>query len=121
MVSSALTMALLGISACFFPREILDDVQLTSAGIAPLMVQVLGSLYIGFAVLNWMLRSSPIGGIYSRPLAMANFTHFTIGFLSIVKAVISDPKLMALWIPCFVYLIFASLFGSVLFKRSARK
>ena len=52
MVSCALTMALSGISAFFFPRAILDDVQLTSAGIAPLVVQVLGSLYIGFAVIN---------------------------------------------------------------------
>ena len=41
-----------------------------------------------FAMLNWMAKGVIIGGIYSRPIVIANLAHFLIGDLELIKAVI---------------------------------
>ena len=71
-------MALAGLFCSFLPEESL--VLLGSEPDTPtiILVQVTGALYMGFAMLNWMARSSVIGGIYGRPLSMGNFLHFAV-------------------------------------------
>ena len=45
-------------------------------------MQIIGSLYFALAILNWMSKGSFIGGIYNRPIAIANLTHFVIAGLA---------------------------------------
>lgn len=72
-------MAILGISLEFAPHEILNYFEVSSAGsITALFVQLTGALYLGFAMMNWMAKAVLIGGIYARPLAVGNFSHFLI-------------------------------------------
>lgn len=117
MSASALTMGALGISASFLPDEILNYIGIESTGLAPLFVQVLGALYLGFAMMNWMAKSVLIGGIYARPLAMGNFMHFIIGALALVKGTLANSTLTAMWVVTAMYAVFAILFGLVLFGR----
>ncbi len=118
MTSSAVLLGLCGIILTFLPVEILNLLNLQTDRSLQLILQILGALYFGFAMLNWMLKSSRIGGIYNRPIAVANFSHFMIAGLALIKAVFAMSELpRALWILAVVYLIFAIAFGIILFRH----
>ncbi|MCB0398769.1 MAG: hypothetical protein KDD26_03935 [Winogradskyella sp.] len=116
MTLSSLIMGAIGITLSFIP-----DVMLTHLGIEVnqmtlFLLQILGALYFAFAILNWMSKSSIIGGIYNRPLAIANFSHFLIGGLALLKGIISNPELrLVIWGLAIVYIGFGCLFGIILF------
>jgi hypothetical protein len=121
MTASALLMAILGISASFLPKELLTFLGMSSPGIASLLMQVGGALYLGFAMMNWMAKANLIGGIYSRPITMANFTHFTVGALALVKGILVDPAVMTLWLVGGIYCIFAIWFALVAFYHPVQE
>lgn len=117
MILSALLMAAGGVLLQFFPHEILNYFNVDSNGILPLILQMMGALYLGFAMLNWMAKTVLIGGIYARPLAMSNFLHFTVGALALLKYAYSSQASWAVWIAATTYSLFAVLFGIVLFTH----
>lgn len=118
MTSSAIILALIGISLIFFPKEILDYFELSTSDTLELLMQIIGSFYFAFAMLNWMSKGSLIGGIYNRPIALANWTHFFIAVLALIKGVLANPSLSyVIWLIAIIYSIFAILFGIVLFKH----
>ena len=83
-----------------------------------LLMQIIGSLYFAFAMLNWMSKGSLIGGIYGRPIAIANLTHFVIAGLALIKGILSNPSLSyIIWSIAIIYSIFAILFGIVAFNH----
>ena len=84
------------------------------------MCQILGALYFGFAMLNWMLKGGIIGGIYNRPAVIANISHFFIGALALIKGALGTDELpYGFWILTAVYMVFTVLFGWVLFRNPA--
>lgn len=113
-------MAVCGILFQFVPHEVLNIFNVSSNGIVPLLVQMIGAMYLGFAMMNWMAKSILIGGIYARPLAMGNLLHFTIGALALLKFAFSVPTLLNIWIAAIIYSILAILFGIVLFTHPQR-
>tara|TARA_B100001093_G_C26840335_1_gene1020262 strand:+ start:255 stop:659 length:405 start_codon:yes stop_codon:yes gene_type:complete len=118
MALSAIILALLGISLIFFPIEILDYFELSVSDTLELLMQIIGSLYFAFAMLNWISRGSIIGGIYNRPIAIANLTHFFIAGLSLIQGILSNPNLpYTIWSIAIIYTIFAILFGIVAFNH----
>ena len=118
MTLSAIILALIGISLIFFPKEILDYFELSVSGTLALLMQIVGSFYFAFAMLNWMSKESIIGGIYNRPIAIANLTHFLIADLTLIKGVLANPSLpYVIWLIAIIYSIFAILFGIVVFKH----
>ena len=118
MTLSAMIYALIGISLIFLPKEILDYLELSVSDTLELLMQIIGSLYFAFAMLNWMSKGSLIGGIYGRPIATANLTHFVIAGLALIKGILSNPSLSCIiWSIAIIYSIFAILFGIVAFKH----
>ena len=118
MTLSAIILALIGISLIFLPKEILDYLELSVSDTLELLMQIIGSFYFAFAMLNWMSKGSIIGGIYNRPIAIANLTHFVIAGLALIKGIISNPSLSyIIWSIAIIYSIFAILFGIVAFKH----
>jgi hypothetical protein len=89
MVASAAVMGLAGLAALFLPAEILKNVQEPSTAFQMICLQIMGALYLGFALMNWMAKTVLIGGIYSRPLAIGNFFHFLTGALILFKAMMN--------------------------------
>ena len=119
MTLSAIILALIGISLIFLPNEILDYLELSVSETLQLLMQIIGSLYVALAILNWMSKGSLIGGIYGRPIAMANLTHFVIAGLALIKGILSNPSLSyVIWSIAIIYLIFAIFFGIVAFRHS---
>jgi hypothetical protein len=81
-------------------------------------MQIIGSLYFALAILNWMSKGSLIGGIYGRPIAMANLTHFVIAGLALIKGILANPSLSyVIWSIAIIYSIFAIFFGIVAFRH----
>ena len=107
-----------GLSLTFLPEEISAYINISSAKPFLLVLQILGALYLSFAMLNWMVKGSLIGGIYNKPIAMANFMHFFIAGLALIKGLLSNPGLpYAVWAFAGVYSIFALLFGLIAFRH----
>lgn len=120
MSLSALLMAVLGIAATFLPQEILSQLGVEPRGIEVLQIQVLGALYLGFAMLNWMARGNLIGGVYSRPVAMGNFLHFAVVAITLVKALLGGMNGEALLIGAVLYSVFAVWFGLAAFTHPTK-
>jgi uncharacterized protein YqgV (UPF0045/DUF77 family) len=70
------------------------------------VVQVLAGLYLAFAIMNWTIKASVIGGIYHRPLALGNFTHFFIGTLVLLNYLFAGNIPLVLVIATLVYAFF---------------
>ena len=92
---------------------------LSAAFLAALLIQIAGALYLAFAILNWTVRNSPIGGIYNRPVALANVVHFTIAAITLLKAALAhsaanqfsrSPEIITVTV---FYCAFAIWFGLV--------
>ena len=117
MTASAAVLGIAGIVLIFSPQEFANLFNLAGTEI---ILQVLGALYFGFAMLNWAARANLIGGIYSRPVAIGNLTHFAIGGLALVKLAFHHPSPSYIWI-AIVYSVFAILFGYVFYTSPAMK
>lgn len=118
MTLSAIILGTGGIVLTFIPDLILSFLKIDVNRITLLMLQILGALYFGFGMLNWMTKSSLIGGIYNRPVAVANFAHFLIAAIALLKGLIPDPEAhYALWILGAIYSVFAIIFTILLFRH----
>lgn len=115
MTISAVFLALLGLGTLFAPAEVLGVHGTPPDNATKLLIQMMGALYLGFAILNWTARGVLIGGIYSRPVALGNFWHFLIVGLLLSKAAF-DFAALPLMISAAVFTAFAVWFGLVLFR-----
>jgi hypothetical protein len=121
MAASAILLGFLGLAVSFLPKEILMNAGISSNEALILLVQIAGALYIGFAIMNWMAKAVLIGGIYAKPLAMGNFTHFFIAAIALLKAATHHPGSPYWWMAAIVYSLFAILFGKILFTSPLKK
>ncbi len=115
MISSAAFMAVLGLVTSFAPDKVLETHGTVPDNATLLLVQMMGALYLGFAMLNWAARGVLIGGIYARPVAAGNFLHFAMVGITLSKAAIAF-KAVPLAISAFVFSFFAVCFGLVMFR-----
>ena len=115
MIVSAMVMAALGLVASFVPREILIALGSKPQALEVLLVQVVGALYLGFAMLNWMARGNLIGGVYGRPVAFGNFMHLMVVALAMLKALIVGPRQPIVIVGAAVYWVLCMGFAWVLF------
>ena len=121
MSLSAAFFAMLGVGITFLPQELLAHIGAPSDGVVVLLMQLLGALYLGFAMLNWMNRGSHIGGIHRRPVSMANFFNFAIGSAALVKWLIPNQFVLEVAVMALIYSVFAVWFGLVVFTHPADK
>lgn len=87
MTSSALFLGISGLGLTFLPQEIATFFEAEINQTFILTLQILGSLYLGFGMMNWMTKNGFIGGIYNRPLVFGNLLHFLISAFALVKLV----------------------------------
>jgi hypothetical protein len=116
--SSALVMLLAGVAGLFAPHELLVVNGVAPTGSLPLIVQLFAALLLGAAIGNWMAKGSLMGGIYNRPLALANLLHFATGAITLVKVLLRGPVDAPLAIATAIYCLFAAGFAMVVFGRS---
>ena len=113
--SSAIILAASGLALTFFPDELADSINLPEGASVKLLIQTIGAMYFGFAMLNWMSRRSLIGGIYNRPIAIANMTHFMMVGIALTKLMLSKALPQSFWLVTLIYVVYALIFGWLLF------
>jgi hypothetical protein len=112
MSVSAIAMGITGVLLTFLPEEVAMIIGVTAE--SKIILQIAGALYFGFAMLNWMSKANLIGGIYNRPVAIGNATHFFIAGLALLKI---SPKSLVLIVVAVVYTVFAIAFCFILFTH----
>lgn len=121
MTATALVLACLGLVASFAPQEILAQMGAPPNPALTIFMQITGALYLAFAMLDWMVKESVIGGIYNRPVAMGNFLHFAVGAMALVKGLAAGQTGTGVWIAAGAYCVLAVLFGIVLFGSPVKQ
>lgn len=117
MTLTAFVMGIAGIVLSFMPSEVLNYFSPgTVSNFHVLTMQITGALYFAFGMVNHTARANLIGGIYGRPIAIGNLTHFLIGSLVLVKALLSAWTIMLL-IPAAVYVLLAICFAIIFFRH----
>jgi threonine/homoserine/homoserine lactone efflux protein len=118
MTACSIILGATGIMLTFAPDMALLYLKMEKDSASMLLVQVIGGLYFGYSMLNWMTKGNLMGGIYNRPIAIGNFTHFLVAGLAIVKSLRSNPELpKTLWVVGTIYMIFGLLFAAILFRH----
>ena len=114
LIASTFFLGLSGASLTFLPNEIIFKLNIVPNPLSTLTFQLLGALFLGFAMLNWMNKDGLICGIYSKPLVVGNFMHFGVGVMALVK-IISIVELHSVIIITLtiIYAVFAILFAYV--------
>lgn len=119
MVASSVCLWAAGIACLFAPTE--TAAVLGRPGADSLLVQLLGALYVASGSANWTARGSMMGGIYARPLSVANFFHFVVGAIVLVKEFAPAGSLNAAYVLVTAgYLAFAVVFALILYGRLER-
>ncbi|RIV31636.1 hypothetical protein D2V08_12820 [Flagellimonas lutimaris] len=85
MIVSSIFMMISGLGLTFVPEEISEFLNAGLNQTSILFLQILGSLYLGFGMLNWMTKNILIGGIYNRPLVVSNLAHFLVTSFALIK------------------------------------
>jgi Fe2+ transport system protein B len=113
--ASALVMGAAGVALLFAPAEVLSALGAPHEGALPVLVQLLAALYFAWAMSNWAAKGSLIGGIYNRPMALGNLTHFAIGAISLAKAAAATHNALVLAATA-IYALFAIGFAMLFFR-----
>ena len=121
MTSSAIFLAIIGLLLSFLPDETAVYLNVEPNIITTLFLRMLSALYLGFAILNWMAKSTLIGGVYNRPIAIGNLMHFGVGAIALIKMLSHvESHLEVIITITLIYLIFSLLFAYV-FRTNPNK
>ena len=111
-------MLLAGVAGLFAPHEVLVVNGVAPTGSMPLLMQLFAAALMGAAINNWMAKDSLMGGIYNRPLALANLLHFATGGITLAKVLTRGSVTTPLAIATAVYCLLAIGFALVTFGRT---
>jgi len=115
MTLASAALAVAGAACLFMPAELAAILDAGGNRLLQVLIQIAGALYLGFAIANWTGKGLTIGGIYGRPLSIANFTHFFIGAIALLKFVPMSDFTWPTATILSVYVLFAALFGYLVF------
>ena len=119
MIAASLFLGSAGIALSFFPQEILSLLGNQINIVLVLVMQLLGALYFGFAMLNWLAKDSILGGIYGRPIVAGNAAHFVVGAIVLLKNVSAHYQTTVL-AAAVVYSIFSIWFSVVMYTNPVK-
>lgn len=98
----------------FAPEEVLRSSRLEPVPAMTLVVQLVGCGAFGFAMLNWMNRFTVAGGIYARPLVVANLANAGSASALLAKVALRPDATLPILAALAVYLLIAIAFGYLL-------
>ncbi len=111
---AALFSGFLGVTLSFLPQELFQLYNEPTGTFGILSVKLLGLCMIALSAINWMSKERLIGGIYNRPLALANTLHFCIGAVILIKTLMVTFY-WSLFILSFFYAVFGVAFFKIMF------
>ncbi len=118
MTASAIFLGAQGMAASFLPSEILGFIDdIAHNRVEAVLVQLFGAALIGFAMMTWMARGAPAGGIYGRPVITGTLVQYAVGGIALLKmAALGALPAVGIGLTV-VYCGFTIAFGVVMFGR----
>ena len=114
--ASAALLLLGGVALLFAPDVVLPAL---APGVPPSALwlgQLLGAAWLAVAALNWLQRSSVLGGIYGRPVVMANVVLHFVGALVLLRALREPGTARAAWGLAVPMAVLALVYGALLLR-----
>lgn len=112
LTGSAAFLVALGLALNFAPDEVGAALGVDGANALPM--QMLAGALIGVGLLNWYSREAVFGGIYGRPLGLANIVLFVVGSAALGRAALAGTS-PVLWAVFAGYAAFAVAFLWIVF------
>lgn len=112
LTGSAAFLVALGLALNFAAQE--AAAALGVEGANPLPLQLLAGALVGVGLMNWYSRQAVFGGIYGRPLGLANIVLFVVGGFALGRAAFAGGS-PALWVVFACYAVFAIGFIWIVF------
>jgi hypothetical protein len=119
LTASALIYFAAAVPLLFAPDELLAFAGAPPSRLDAALLQVVGCAVFGFAMLDWMSRYTRTGGIYGRPLVIANLAHTSSAALLLGKAASRAGFPVAVLVPLGIYAVLAVGFWLALFLPPA--
>jgi hypothetical protein len=118
MTATALYLGIIGFGLTFLPQEIAGFFNTETNHTFILTLQIFGSLYLGFGMMNWIAKNKLVGGIYNRPLVFGNLLHFLVSAFALIKVVgkYSEKQFIVILTISILYSFFAACFVYLLRK-----
>jgi uncharacterized membrane protein len=118
LTAAAIVLLATGLALDFLPQETAAALGLPPAAAVTLILQTLAAALLGLGFLNWFSRANPMGGIYSRPLALCDLLLFGVTAVTLVRVVARkalQPMPLILTIAAAVTTVFAAAFIWLMF------
>lgn len=115
LFAAAVVLMASGVATLFLPQELAALASKAGELTSPLVMQLLGGSLFALGMLDWMNRFATIGGIYGRPVVIANLTFFFIATTTFVRAGMGSGGGIAIWIAAAVSAFFAIWFARMMF------
>jgi hypothetical protein len=77
--------------------------------------QLVGAAWLGMAALNWLQRAAILGGIYGRPVVLANLVLYFVSALSVLRVLLGGGP-TELWLILVPTGAFALAYGALLLR-----
>jgi hypothetical protein len=78
--------------------------------------QLLAAAWLGVAALNWLSRSSLLGGIYGRPVVLTNAVLYFVGAMVLLKIVTRPNAPAVVGLLAVPFVLFAVVYSWLLFR-----
>lgn len=96
LATSALGLGAVGVAALFMPEAVGTFFGLATTGGVGMQVAAAG--FLALAALNWMGRGAIYGGIFGRPIIVANLMFGGVSSLSSISALLDGRAEPRLWL-----------------------
>jgi hypothetical protein len=113
---SAAVLLLGGAALLFAPDALLPALVPGFPPAAVWLGQLLGAAWLGVAALNWSQRAALLGGIYGRPVVLANLALYFISALSLLRALLREAAPPTLWSLLVPLAVLAAAYGALLLR-----
>ena len=111
LTASAVVYLAGALALLFAPQEALAAAGVPVARAAVALAQSLGSALFGFSMLNWLQRHARIGGIFGRPVVVANLAHAASAALLLARIATTPPYSLVLWAALALYAVIGVAFA----------
>jgi len=85
LTTLAVFLFLQGIGNSFFTKEFIDLLSLQQNNLTILILQLLGATQLAWGMLNYMCRNHKYGGIFGRPLLLANLAFLIVSGMALLR------------------------------------
>lgn len=114
MIAASLVLALVAVALIFASEEWAANFGIESSAALTITAQVLGAFMASFAMLNWMSKGMTLGGIYGRPIVIANLLHFSMNGILFTRFSFTNDEPI-LWAAAIISGAFALAFARLAF------